>query len=61
MHQNLKISEKGKEILRNSDLVKSLLLAIITNGNNLSSEEGLVVKHNGEELTFRSATSTNVN
>jgi hypothetical protein len=55
---NVKISEKGKALLKNRILSGKVVVAIRgDNEGKLYSKEGLVVWHNGKKITIRDASS----
>ena len=47
---NVKISERGWEILRNGPLADAILLALLT-WDYSDNDEGIIVKHEGQEFT----------
>lgn len=52
---NLKISAKGRALLRKSCVANVIVAAIAVRGGELSSREGLTVEVNGKSLTLRAA------
>lgn len=54
---NVKISLKGRALLRNRFSSSSLVSAIVKDGTKLSSKEGLVISVDGKKLTVKTAAS----
>jgi len=50
---NVKISKKGKALLKNRALSAAVVKAIVAGGNKLYSEEGIVVELHGKKLTVK--------
>lgn len=54
---NVKISSKGRDLLRNRRSASSLVSAIVKDGAKLSSKEGLVISVDGKKFTVKTASS----
>lgn len=50
---NVKISKKGRTLLKNRALSDLVAKAIVKGGNKLYSNEGIVVNINGKKLTLK--------
>jgi hypothetical protein len=57
---NVKISKKGKALLKNRALSAVVAKAIIEQGEKLYSKEGIVISINGRKLTVKGAGSGSV-
>lgn len=55
---NIKISKKGKALLRRSYSSSEVVRAIVKSGDKLSSQNGLTVTVDGKTLKIKSATVT---
>lgn len=49
----VKISAKGKALLKNRSLSTAVVKAIVSGGNKLYSKEGIVVEYHGKQLTVK--------